>query len=68
MVCRLIILPITPPAELVAAIKDPQAAHKIVEQGAEGTSTTPEGLAKFITSESAKWRDIIVKAGIPSIQ
>jgi tripartite-type tricarboxylate transporter receptor subunit TctC len=55
-------------AELVAAIKDPQVAHKIVEQGAEGTSTTPEGLAKFIVSETVKWRDIIVKAGIPPIQ
>src|SRR5262249_28718726 len=49
-------------------IKDPQVAHKMVEQGGEGTSTTPEGLAKFIASESAKWRDIIVKAGIPPIQ
>jgi tripartite-type tricarboxylate transporter receptor subunit TctC len=54
--------------ELVAAVKDPQVAHKIVEQGAEGTSTTPEGLGKFITSEAAKWREIIVKAGIPPIQ
>src|SRR5207253_3391531 len=54
--------------ELVAAVKDPQVAHKIVEQGAEGTSTTPEGLAKFIASESVKWRNIINKAGIPPIQ
>jgi len=54
--------------EVVAAIKDPQVAAKIVEQGAEGTSTTPEGLAKFIASESVKWRNIIVKAGIPPIQ
>jgi tripartite-type tricarboxylate transporter receptor subunit TctC len=54
--------------ELVAAVKDPQVAHKIVEQGAEGTSTTPDGLGKFITSEAAKWREIIVKAGIPPIQ
>src|SRR5256886_481065 len=54
--------------ELVAAVNDPQVAHKIVEQGAEGTSTTPEGLAKFIASESVKWRDIINKAGIPPIQ
>jgi tripartite-type tricarboxylate transporter receptor subunit TctC len=54
--------------ELVAAIKDPQVAAKIVEQGAEGTSTTSEGLAKFIASEAVKWREIIVKAGIPPIQ
>lgn len=55
-------------AELVAAVKDPQVAGKIVEQGAEGTSTTPEGLAKFIASEAVKWREIIVKAGIQPIQ
>jgi tripartite-type tricarboxylate transporter receptor subunit TctC len=54
--------------ELVAAVKEPQVAAKIVEQGAEGTSTTPEGLGKFITSEAVKWREIIVKAGIPPIQ
>jgi len=54
--------------ELVAAVKDPSVTAKIIEQGAEGVSTTPEELAKFIASESAKWRDIIVKAGIPPIQ
>jgi tripartite-type tricarboxylate transporter receptor subunit TctC len=54
--------------ELVAAINDRSVIAKIIEQGAEGVSTTPEELAKFIASESAKWRDIIVKAGIPPIQ
>ncbi len=54
--------------ELVAAIKDPQVQSKIIEQGAEGVSTTPEELARFIASESVKWRDIIVKASIPPIQ
>src|SRR6516164_2460714 len=54
--------------ELVAAVKDPQVTSKIIEQGAEGVSTTPEELAKFIASESVKWRNIIVKAGIPPIQ
>jgi tripartite-type tricarboxylate transporter receptor subunit TctC len=51
--------------ELVAAVNDPSVTAKIIEQGAEGVSTTPEELAKFIASESAKWRAIIVKAGIP---
>ena len=54
--------------ELVAAVKDPSVTAKIIEQGAEGVSTTPEELAKFIAAESIKWRDIIVKAGIPPIQ
>src|SRR5262249_61264587 len=62
--------PITakPNEELVAAVKDPSVTAKIIEQGAEGVSTTPEELAKFVASESAKWRDIIVKAGIPPLQ
>ena len=32
--------------------------------GAEPTSGGPEELRKFIVSETAKWRDIIQKAGI----
>ena len=54
--------------EVVAAVHDPVVRKKIIEQGAEGESTTPEGLAKFVASESAKWRNIIQKAGIPQIQ
>src|SRR5438445_4465268 len=54
--------------ELVAAVKDSSVTAKIIEPGAQGVSTTPEELAKFIAAESAKWRDIIVKAGIPPIQ
>jgi len=54
--------------ELVAAVNDPAVRSKFVEQGAEGVSTTPEELRTFVASESAKWRDIIKKAGIPPIQ
>ena len=54
--------------EVVAAVHDPVVRKKIIEKGAEGESTTPEGLAKFVASESAKWRNIIQKAGIPQIQ
>src|SRR5262249_32153947 len=54
--------------ELVAAISDPVVRNKIIEQGAEGVSTTPEELGRFVASESVKWRDIIAKAGIPQIQ
>ena len=54
--------------ELVAAVNDPVVRSKFVEQGAEGVSTTPEELRRFVASESAKWRAIITKAGIPPIQ
>jgi tripartite-type tricarboxylate transporter receptor subunit TctC len=30
--------------------------------------STPDELAKFIRSETAKWHDIIIKAGVPAGQ
>jgi tripartite-type tricarboxylate transporter receptor subunit TctC len=50
--------------EIAAAIADPAVRDKFSELGAEAVATTPEELAKFISSEIAKWRDIITKAGI----
>jgi len=54
--------------EVVAATSDPAVRAKIVEQGAEPVGGTPDELAKFIVSETAKWRDIITKGGIQPIQ
>ncbi len=54
--------------ELNAALKDPAVRERFTEQGAEPVVFTPEELAKFISAEIAKWRDIITKAGIPQIQ
>ncbi len=50
--------------ELAAAIADPLVRDRFSELGAEPTATTPEELARFISSEIAKWREIITKAGI----
>ena len=50
--------------ELAAAIADPIVRDKFSELGAEPAATTPEELARFISSEIVKWRDIITKAGI----
>ena len=55
-------------AELAAAAADPTVRAKIVEQGAEAVVTTPEELATFIATETAKWRGIITKGNIPVIQ
>jgi tripartite-type tricarboxylate transporter receptor subunit TctC len=52
---------------LAQAIKNPAVRERFTEQGAEPISSGPDELAKFIVSESAKWRDIINKAGIPPI-
>lgn len=50
--------------ELAAAIADPVVRDKFSELGAEPAATTPEELARFISSEIVKWRGIITKAGI----
>jgi tripartite-type tricarboxylate transporter receptor subunit TctC len=49
---------------LQEAVTDPAVRSRFVEQGAEPMSPGPEELQKFIVSETAKWRDIITKAGI----
>lgn len=49
---------------LQEAVKDPEVGKRFVEQGAEPTAGGPDELRKFIVSESAKWREIIHKAGI----
>jgi tripartite-type tricarboxylate transporter receptor subunit TctC len=50
--------------EVVAAMATGQVRERFVEFGAEPMSTTPEELARFISAEVAKWREIITKAGI----
>jgi tripartite-type tricarboxylate transporter receptor subunit TctC len=50
--------------QLAAAIGDPAVRARLVELGAEPVITTPEELATFIRSETAKWHDIIVNAGV----
>ena len=54
--------------ELAAAVKDSSVREKVLEQGTEPVSNTPEEMARFIVTETAKWREVITKAGIPPIQ
>ena len=49
---------------LTDAIKDPAVKAHFIELGAEPVSPGPDELAKFMASETVKWRDIINKAGI----
>ena len=51
-------------ASVVAAMSDPAIRARFVEFGAEPMATTPEELGRFISSEVAKWREIITNAGI----
>jgi tripartite-type tricarboxylate transporter receptor subunit TctC len=54
--------------ETSAALSEPTLREKYTEQGAQAVVFTPDGLAKFISAEVVKWRDIITKAGIQQIQ
>jgi tripartite-type tricarboxylate transporter receptor subunit TctC len=51
-------------AEVVAAMNDAVVRARFAEFGAEPMATTPEELARFISAEIAKWREIITRAGI----
>ena len=50
--------------EIVAAMADPAVRSRFAELGAEPLATTPEELARHISAEIAKWREIITKGGI----
>jgi tripartite-type tricarboxylate transporter receptor subunit TctC len=54
--------------EMNAALADPAVRKRLSEQGAEPAGGTPEELGRFIVSETAKWREIITKGGIPTIK
>jgi tripartite-type tricarboxylate transporter receptor subunit TctC len=54
--------------EMAAALADPDVRKRFEQQGAVPNVLAPEQAAKFISGEIAKWRDVIVKAGIPKIQ
>ncbi len=51
--------------EMAAALADPDVRKRFEQQGAVPNVLAPEQAAKFISSEIAKWRNVIVKAGIP---
>jgi tripartite-type tricarboxylate transporter receptor subunit TctC len=53
---------------ITAALNDPALREKFTEQGAEPVTMSTEELAKFMSSEAAKWREIITNAGIQPIQ
>jgi tripartite-type tricarboxylate transporter receptor subunit TctC len=51
-------------AETNAVVADPEVAALLMKQGEEARSGTPEMLAARIKDDLAKWRDVVVKAGI----
>lgn len=49
--------------ELVAALKAPEVAAKMIESGIEPVSDTPAEFASYIKSESDKWAKIVRDSG-----
>ena len=55
-------------AEVVKALKQPDIAAKLNEQGFETVASTPEWFTQYIKSEIAKWSKVIKAAGIKSAE
>jgi tripartite-type tricarboxylate transporter receptor subunit TctC len=54
--------------ELSAAIADPAVRARFRDIGAEPVAMRVDDARRFLDSEIVKWRDVIVKAGIPLIE
>lgn len=54
--------------ELNAALADETVRARYAEQGAQPVVLSSQQLAGFISSEVARWADVITAAGIPQIQ
>jgi tripartite-type tricarboxylate transporter receptor subunit TctC len=51
-------------ADVNAVIKDPEVVELLLKQGVETESGAPDVLAARIKGDLAKWRDLVLKAGI----
>jgi tripartite-type tricarboxylate transporter receptor subunit TctC len=45
-------------------LRKPEVIEKLAKQGLTITGGTPERLAQFIASETAKWQKVVNEAGI----
>lgn len=53
---------------LAAAMADPTIHARCEQLGAHPEASTPEELTKFIVAETAKWREITQRGGVPMVQ
>ncbi|MGZ8203181.1 MAG: tripartite tricarboxylate transporter substrate binding protein [Burkholderiales bacterium] len=51
-------------AALVESLKAPKVKDILLSSGAEAAATSPEALARFLQSETAKWGKVVKAAGI----
>ncbi|MNL04554.1 Tripartite tricarboxylate transporter family receptor [compost metagenome] len=49
---------------LVKVMADPDIRQRLAVSGMDATSNTPQQFAKLLSTERAKWGDLIRKAGI----
>ena len=49
---------------IVKTVAVPEVKQKLLEQGAEGTSSTPEHLGATVSREIAQWRELVKHARI----
>jgi tripartite-type tricarboxylate transporter receptor subunit TctC len=50
--------------EIAAVVARPEVKAKLLEQGAEGRSSSPEALGKIVTHEISEWRAVVKHAHI----
>jgi tripartite-type tricarboxylate transporter receptor subunit TctC len=51
-------------AEIGTVVVRPEIRAKLLEQGADGVSSTPEALGKMVTREISEWRAVVKRARI----
>ena len=63
---KVMVLVTNPPAltALVKVMADPDIRQRLAVSGMDATSNTPQQFAKLLSTERAKWGDLIRKAGI----
>src|SRR3954469_7065882 len=50
--------------EIATVVARPDVKARLLEQGADGVSTTPEALGAMVKHEIAEWRTVVKRAGI----
>jgi len=50
--------------ELMAALRTPELKDKLIAQGLEPASMTPEEFSALIVTELAKWAKVVAAAGV----
>ena len=50
--------------EVVRILKDPETVRELASRGAEVSPTTPEAFAQYLREDQARWKKVVLTAGI----